>query len=307
MKIILNPRNMESKTKAIWGVNVATLLFGFTGLFGKIFSFSPVLIVSGRMFFASIALFVVIVIKKHRFFCGTFAEYLKYSLQGFLISLCLVFGYKSIQVSTVAIGNLAYATFPIFVVLTESFFFKEKLKWKDFVSAILVILGVCFMIPKFELGNNVMEGVLWGLLSGLTLAFLFVVRKKSVNGTKSSLVVTFYEQFFCFLFLLPLAIYFYDPVVMEAKNLLYLILLGVFCSAYAYYLLISSLEHVKAKLAGIIISVEPVYGVIFAIFLLHEIPSWRTVVGGGVILFAAIYETFKSENDREVELRLGSK
>ena len=297
---------MENKTKAILGVNVATFLFGFTGLFGKIFSFSPVLIVSGRMFFASIALFAAIVIKKHRFFGGTFAglaprsarslglEYLKYSLQGFLISLCLVFGYKSIQVSTVAIGNLAYATFPIFVVFTESFFFKEKLKWKDFISAILVILGVAFMIPKFELGNNVMEGVLWGLLSGLTLAFLFVVRKKSVNGTKSSLVVTFYEQFFCFLFLLPLAIYFYDPVVMEAKNLLYLILLGVFCSAYAYYLIISSLENVKAKLAGIIISVEPVYGVILAIVLLNEIPGWRTVVGGGVILFAAIYETYHS-------------
>lgn len=294
VKIILNPKNMENKTKAILGVNLATLLFGFTGLFGKIFVFSPVLIVEGRMFFASISLLLAVVFKKHKLFGGTFAEYLKYALQGFLISLCLVFGYKSIQVSTVAIGNLAYATFPIFVVFAEAFFFKEKIKIKDFASAFLVLVGVSFMIPKLEFGDSATQGVFWGILSGLTLAFLFVVRKKSLNGTKSSLVVTFYEQFFCFLFLLPLSIYFYDPVVTEVKNLFYLILLGVFCSAYAYYLLISSLEHVKAKLAGIIISVEPVYGVILAVFLLSEIPDWRTLVGGGVILFAAIYETYHS-------------
>jgi drug/metabolite transporter (DMT)-like permease len=292
--IILNPKIMENKTKAILGVNVATFLFGFTGLFGKIFSFSPVLIVSGRMFFASITLMIVILLKKHKFLGGSFKEYSKYAGQGLLLSVLLVASYKSIQVSTVAIGNLAYATFPIFVVFTESFFFKEKLKWKDFISAILVILGVAFMIPKFELGNNVTQGVLWGLLAGLALAFLFVVRRKSMKGTKSSLVVTFYEQFFCFLFLLPFSFYFYDSEMMRLQNLGWLILLGVFCSAYAYYLLISSLAHVKAKLAGIIISVEPVYGVILAIVLLNEIPGWRTVVGGGVILFAAIYETYHS-------------
>lgn len=299
--IILNQRIMENnyvkmsdKSKAILGVNVATLLFGFTGLFGKIFSFSPVLIVSGRTFFASITLMIVILTKGHKFFDGTFAEYFRYARQGFLLSVVLVASYKSIQISTVAIGNLAYAAFPVFVVFTESFFFKEKLKWGDFMSAILVILGVSFMIPKFELGNSVTHGVLLGLLSGFSLAFLFVVRRKSMKEAKSSLVVTFYEQFFCFLFLLPLVIYFYDSAILLPQNLGYLLLLGVFCSAYAYYLLISSLAYVKAKLAGIIISAEPVYGVLLAIFLLHEIPDWKTVVGGVVIMVAAFHETYHS-------------
>lgn len=288
---------MEDRSKAILGVNVATFLFGFTSLFGKIFSFSPVLIVSGRMFFASITLIIVILLKKHKFFGGTFKEYLKYTGQGLLLSVLMVASYKSIQVSTVAIGNLSYATFPIFLVFTEAFFFKEKLRWKDFISAILVISGVAFMIPEFELGNNVTQGVLWGLLAGLALAFLFVVRRKSMKGTKSSLVVTFYEQFFCFLFLLPFLFYFYDSEMMRLQNLGWLILLGVFCSAYAYYLLISSLAHVKAKLAGIIISVEPVYGVFLAMIFLQEIPSWKILVGGGVILFAAFYETLRSSEE----------
>lgn len=221
-------------------------------------------------------------------------KYFRYARQGFLLSVVLVASYKSIQVSTVAIGNLSYATFPIFVVFTESFFFKEKLKLGDFVSAILVILGVWFMIPKFELANGVTQGVLWGLLSGFSLAFLFVARRKSVSETGSSLVVTFYEQFFCFLFLLPFAFYFYDSAMMKLQNLGWLILLGVFCSAYAYYLLISSLAYLKARVAGIIISVEPVYGVILALLLLGEIPGFRIVSGGVVILLAAFYETYHS-------------
>lgn len=292
---------LSAKSKAIVNVNLATVLFGFTGLFGKIFSFSAFLIVDGRTFFASLALLIVVLVKKHKLFDGTFADYLRYARQGLLLSVVLFATYKSIQVSTVAIGNLSYATFPIFVVFTESFFFKEKLRWGDFVSAVLVILGVAFMIPKFEFGNSVMQGVLWGLLSGLALAFLFAVRRKIVNDGKSTLVTTFYEQFFCFIFMLPLAIYFYDPVVMEPKNLGYLVLLGIVFSGFPFYLLISSLTQIKAKLAGIIISVEPAYGVLLAIFLLHEIPGWKTVVGGVVILFAAFYETFRS---RKSELPL---
>lgn len=300
-----NYAKMTDKSKAILNVNLATILFGFTPLFGKILNFSAVLIVEGRMFFAALVLFLAVLIKRHKLFVGTFSEYFRHARQGLLLCVVLVAYYKAIQVSTVAIGNLAYATFPIFVVFTEAFFFKEKLKWGDFVSALLVISGVYFMIPKFELGNSVTQGVLWGLLSGFSLAFLFAVRRKAVNESKSPLVTTFYEQFFCFIFLMPLSIYFYDPVMMVPQNLGYLALLGVLFSAYPFYLLISSLAHVKAKLAGIIISVEPVYGVILAIVLLKEIPDWKTLVGGGVILFAAFYETFRSGKDRKEDLPLG--
>lgn len=282
---------MSAKSKAIVNVNLATVLFGFTALFAKILSFSAILIVEGKIFFSCLTLLLAVLIKRHKF-SGVFTDYLSYAGQGFLLCVVLVSWNKAIQVSTVAIGNLAYATFPIFVVFTESFFFKEKLKWGDFVSAVLVVLGVYFMIPKFELGNSVMQGVLWGLLSGVSLAFLLAVRKKAVNEEKSSLVITFYEQFFCFIFLLPFSFVFYDPVMMTPRSLWYLALLGIVFSAYPFYLLISSLTKVKAKLAGIIISLEPFYAVILAIIFLHEIPDVKTVFGGAVILFVVFYEIF---------------
>jgi len=44
--------------------------------------------------------------------------------------------------------------------------------------------------------------------------------------------------------------------------------------------------YIKAQLASIIASLEPVYGIIFAIILLHEIPSARTILCGVIILGA---------------------
>ena len=67
--------------------------------------------------------------------------------------------FKSIQVSTVAIGLLTFSTFPVFVTFLEPYFFKEKIKLSDVVIAIVTFLGVMLVIQKFELGNNLTQGV----------------------------------------------------------------------------------------------------------------------------------------------------
>jgi drug/metabolite transporter (DMT)-like permease len=53
------------------------------------------------------------------------------------------------------------------------------------------------------------------------------------------------------------------------------------------------MRHIKAQTAAIISSLEPVYGIIMALFILKEVPSLRTILGGIVILGTALAVTLK--------------
>ncbi len=49
------------------------------------------------------------------------------------------------------------------------------------------------------------------------------------------------------------------------------------------------MKHVSAQTASFIHFLEPVYGIIFAFFFLHEIPLLRTILGGVIILTGQIF------------------
>ena len=67
-------------------------------------------------------------------------------------------------------------------------------------------------------------------------------------------------------------------------DFLYLAFLGIFCTAVAHVLFIKSLVHIKTQLASVTACLEPVYGIFFAFVLLGETPSFRTILGGAIIL-----------------------
>lgn len=60
--------------------------------------------------------------------------------------------------------------------------------------------------------------------------------------------------------------------------------IGFLCTAIAYSLYVTAQKGVKAQTAGIISGMETVYGIVFALLFLREIPTVRELVGGAVIL-----------------------
>ena len=75
---------------------------------------------------------------------------------------------QSIQSSTVAVGTLTVSTFPIFVIFLEPYLFHEKLKKSDVFCTLMMLVGVFFIVPAFQMDNQITQGVLWGLLSAFT-------------------------------------------------------------------------------------------------------------------------------------------
>ena len=58
------------------------------------------------------------------------------------------------------------------------------------------------------------------------------------------------------------------------------------------------MKRIRAQAASIISSLEPVYGVLLALIFLGEVPALRTVLGGTVILGAALAVTREAARER---------
>ena len=56
----------------------------------------------------------------------------------------------------------------------------------------------------------------------------------------------------------------------------------------AHSLYVAAQKKVKAQTAGIVSGMETVYGILFAMLFLGEVPSLREAIGGAVILGTAL-------------------
>lgn len=282
---------MSPIKKSLLQIHTAVLLFGLAGLFGKLISLPAMAIVLGRVFFASLFLIVVIKQRKESLHIYKRKDLLYLLLLGVILAIHWGTFFLSIQISTVAIALLTFSTFPVFVTFLEPLFFKERLKRADIIVAIIVFSGVALVVPQLEVSNKITQGIFWGVISGLTFALLSLINRKTVQ-TYSSLTVAFYQNFIATCLLLPLL--FTKNINVETKDLALLSLLGIVFTGIAHTLFINSLKKIKAQTASIIACLEPVYGIIAALFLLGEIPSERVIIGTCIILGSVFFSTLRS-------------
>jgi drug/metabolite transporter (DMT)-like permease len=81
---------------------------------------------------------------------------------------------------------------------------------------------------------------------------------------------------------------------MGQHNLLLLFLLGTIFTAVPHAMVANALKHLRAKTFSLVACMQPFYGVVFAIIMLNEQPTWQTLLGGLLVISAAIYETINT-------------
>ncbi len=272
-------------TTRLIDIHVAVFLFGLAGLFGKFLALPAWCIVLGRTGFATIALGVVLLFTERNNPPPKAPKLGMVGLLGLILAVHWITFFHAIQVSSVAVGLLAVSTFPVFITCIEPWWFNEKRRSIDMVTAVLVVLGLCIMVFPSSFGGQVFSGAIWGTISGFTFAILSLLNRKWAQAYPP-VVIAFYQNAAAALLLLPMLAW--VDVRMDAGQVGLLALLGVVCTALSHTLFIRGLSGVRAQLASIIASLEPVYGITLAYFLLHEIPAVHTLAGGAVIVMTSL-------------------
>ncbi|MGZ5488142.1 MAG: DMT family transporter [Candidatus Aminicenantales bacterium] len=282
---------MPPRSRSLAKIHLAVFLFGFPGLFGKWLAWPAVTIVFGRVLFACLALAAVMALGRASFRVTSRRDVLLLGLCGLVLAAHWTMFFKSIQVSTVAVGLLAYSSFPVFTAFLEPLLTKERWEPASLLYALVCVAGIALIVPGFDVSNAVVQGVAWGLGAGLSFSFLAVLNR-GLAARHSSLTVAFYQDLVAGLLLVP-AIW-RTGLPRSGRDWALVAVLGIFCTALAHTLFIDGLKGAGARTASILSSLEPVYGILLALVFLGESPSLRTVSGGAIILAAALAATARA-------------
>jgi drug/metabolite transporter (DMT)-like permease len=279
-----------SHARALAALHLAVALFGFAGLFGKWLALPAVTIVLGRTVVASAALAALLRIAREPQALSLRRVDGRLAINGAVLALHWVAFFQAIQTASVAVGLLGFASFPLFVLLLEAALRQRALLPVEWLTAAVVGAGLVLLVPEFRWSNRTAQGLAWGILSGLMFAVL-AVRNRSLAGRYAACTIALWQNASAAVCLLPLALM--AGALPDAGDVLLLIALGLFCTALAHTLFITSLRALSAHTASVVASLEPVYGIALAFVLLGETPDRRTIAGAVLIVGAALWTTWR--------------
>ena len=280
---------MTNSFKGLFAVHSAVLIFGLTALFSKLITLTALEITLLRSIFAVLFILAVLFWQKKSIKLSKTKDYGIVILLGVLLALHWVTYFHAMQISSVAVGVIALYTFPIITVFLEPLFHGERPHIKDIISALTVLLGIYLLVPEFSINNETTRGILWGVLSAFFFSLRNIIQGHYFKGytARHSL---FYQTLVSFIVLLPFSF----AVIPQVTAIQWgqLLILGVFFTAVPHTLFAFSLLNLKAKTVSLVACVQVVYATAFAAFILSEWPQLSTVLGGLIVVVAAMYESY---------------
>lgn len=286
---------MDTQThfnKNILYLHIAVMLFGLAGVVAQFVEVSAVMVALGRVICSSALLLIIALVKKDRLRLDSKRDVLLIILTGAVMAAHWTTFFQSIQVSTVAIGTITFSTFPLFLTFLEPIIFHEKIRRQSIFSAIILFIGVLITIPEFSMANDTTIGIIWGMICSLTYAIL-TLANRYFSARYAARTICLYEQGSAAVVLLPAL--FLVETTWRAQDIAGVAFVGFICTAFAHSLYVSAQKSVKAQTAGIVSGMETVYGIVYALLFLGEIPTIRELVGGAVILSVAMYSSLKAK------------
>ena len=288
-----------TRQRALIAIHCAAVLFGLTGIFGELIKADAMVITAGRAAFAVAALAAFMRWQGHAARPGIEARgALTLAVAGIMLAIHWVTFFIAVKEGGVAIATLGFASFPAFITLSEWLLLRERIKREEWVILALVSTGLVLVTPSLDFDDRATVGLFWGVLSGLSFAWFTLVNRR-IAARVSAYQVACWENLVVVLVTLPFCLTGFSDAgssstwggfaSLSGWDILWLGMLGVFCTALSHFLLVSSLMALKARSAGIVIALEPVYAIVFAAILFDQYPGMRALVGGAIMIGAIIW------------------
>ena len=247
-----------------------------------------------RQFFFSItvALYLLFTYKKN-----FFKSFYDSGMPGFLGGLILAIGFAayvfSMYTTTVANTNFLITTQTIFLAVFGYFFLKEKINLITFISIILgmsgvlIILGSSLSIQSAEqfLGNIV------AFIMPISFAVLVVIIRKYPN------VDMVPAQFTAGIAAGIIGFFIAREISISTHDLFLALMAGFFQIGFGFILITVGSQTTPAAVVGVLMLTESVFGPLWAWIFIKEIPPTAVLIGGAIIIFSILFQSFFSKTE----------
>jgi len=285
--------NMIKKMPGSLLVFMGAVFLSFGGLIIKSFEGANLWqILFWRQFFFSIivALYLFITYKKN-FFKSFYVS----GLPGFIGGMFLGIGFAayvfSMYTTTVANTNFIITTETIFLAVFGYFFLKEKINLITFIaivlgmSGVLLILGSSLSIQSNEqfIGNMV------AFIMPISFAILVVIVRKYPT------VDMVPAQFTAGVFAAIIGFFVTDKLSISLHDLFLASMAGFFQIGFGFILITIGSQTTPSAVVGVLMLSEAVFGPFWAWLFINEIPPTSVLVGGSIIIFSILFQSFLSK------------
>jgi drug/metabolite transporter (DMT)-like permease len=250
-------------------LHATVFIWGFTGTLGKLISIDALSLVWYRTLIAIITLGVFglfyIDLRKTKT-----KVLLKLLGTGTIIALHWLTFFYAIKISNISVTLACLSAASFFTAIIEPLINRTKLKAYQLLLG-LVVIGALFLIFKIE--QQYTLGIVISLISAF-LASLFTVLNGTFVKKYRTITVAWFELAGAFLiitiFIFLKGGFSEDFFKINTQDLVWLILLGTICTAFAYVAGVYVLRQINPFTVSLTVNLEPVYGIVIAFLLFKE-------------------------------------
>jgi len=245
-----------------------------------------------RQFFFSIIVVLYLLFSYKKNF---FKSFYNSGLPGFIGGLFLSIGFAayvfSMYTTTVANTNFIITTETIFLALFGYFFLKEKINLITFISIILGMSGVLLIVGSSLSiqSNEQFIGNIVAFIMPISFAILVVIIRKYPN------VDMVPAQFIAGILAAIIGYFIAGKLSISPHDLFLALIAGFFQIGFGFILITVGSQTTPAAIVGVLMLTESVFGPLWAWLFINEIPPSSVLLGGGIIIFSILFQTFFSK------------
>jgi len=269
---------MSPQAKGLVYLLVSAVCFSFAGVFVKIVDTGNWGVIFWRAGFGVI--FLVIFYSA----VGRLREQLNMKVSGVWISLVAVVStsafISSFQYTSIANVVVIYASTPLLSGILGWWWMREAVSIREIIASIAALIGVGVVVLS-SLGQISILGDFLAVIMAVTMAIIIVLFRKFPDTPAGGV------NLLSGAVLMPICIIFGDPFTASFRDVLVLALFAL-VFVIAYVTLLEGAKLLSPTLTALLSILETPLAPIWAWLVLSEIPNLATMIGGCIVIMAAI-------------------
>jgi drug/metabolite transporter (DMT)-like permease len=264
---------MISQHKNLFLLHLTVLIFGVTGVLGKLIQADEIIIVFYRLIIAVIGIYAYFKITGYKI------NYSKQALKetwyvGIIVALHWITFFGSIKLSNVSVALICFSSGAFFTSLLEPLYFKRKLDIREVLLGLTTVIGIFYVCkepgkPFFE--SKYLAGMLMSLFSASLSSWFTVINGKLIKKGRRAKNISYLELSFAFIFLLFVVGYEYhdnlSALVLRPMDFVYVGILGLLCTSFAYIVSVDVMKELSPYTVVMAVNLEPIYSIVLAVLI----------------------------------------
>lgn len=297
----------------IFLVIIGSIAYGFLPIFVKNiipYGYSSISIVFYRYLFTSIALFIIIIIRKNNLknnlennlkknFKISFKINQRQFLELFIFSISglgLTFYLLSQALLYISAGltNMIHFGYPVVVIILMAIIYKEKINRLKILSIVSSVIGI-FLLTKIVAIESIesFKGIIYALITTITYGSYIIANKKSSFANLDTMVSLFYMSLIISIAFFTAGILTKDLQLLNNIYVFYnFIAISLLCTVFSLGLLLYGVKNLGSSLASILNMFEPTTTVIASAFIYHEKLTINIIIGSVLIILSTVFMIF---------------